>query len=981
MQKLAQTVDMALHVAFEPFKLTMPHPQQFSLFSLYKCTELLPGVALFDDNFELSGADLLQALDYITTLAIDYEEYERNLPALALMQFVARCACYSNEYLTRARVKLAVSLAHIGYIQEAIVWYQTLAERKDLVDLGARTSLYRETTKGISSTKYETMYSNGVSPYDEPNKKTLADLAAAEIDKTAFSSFNLLLVKFARGVIIFRVYESECVAGGSAGERQDERTRMLKKVEDELRDVLKMAGKLEEIAQRKHEIEAEELRPDEGEKAKEALEGKKNALKLMLEEEGLNIEVGGEKEFVDIKNDLFTLMVHCRLLITKILQVQGLYTDAYNTLRTGVLNVRKYCFGLPKVETAADCKSETAMIPEGVIAGVGAGTKDKKGQAAGKEDKKKAGNDKKKQAAAAAAEQSKEEEAKLATERREEEVKAEERNGVARERNHINAFLWFRLRVELLNTMYLQAKYEDCEVLAKSLLEDAEKLKDVYYKRLVQQVQCYIQIRKGKYEEGERMFDEIMKHAKHFSQTDIRLAQFMGNMAELLFRAKGEPRAAIEVLKEARIIMWQLLKNYGLEIESVDINRNSNKLGVFINPDGHLKEESYFQEGEKVVPELASGPQEGSFDYSAELTHNLQYPDKTKNSTYLSPNVYLQFLEQLIKVDIRYARVAMADGNFETAVRVLSDTLALTKRTLNLHPVHTFSALLMSAVANKQLFKDQIAAYARAYIGKAKTSKKYEGFARQIPYGNENSLGPELFRLPMFAHKLDSEFWKLATRAYDDVREAAKIIAEESVLLFDYDEGFDATRAFYEYADICRLMAEYSPRPNYLFFDYEKHLKEELKKAQPKLKDEEITKLAKDELEKAQHEFELKRGNLLSESIMALSQAVKCDAVRKSIMDGYPELAQTTLIDPSRAPKDVICEIFEADFHAKKTYKDLPSIEIKPKTALASADLLSYCISLANELKLFTFGREFQARRLSKVISPRSIQRDSCIGT
>ena len=39
---MGQTVDMALHVAFEPFKLTMPHPQQFSLFATYKCTELLP---------------------------------------------------------------------------------------------------------------------------------------------------------------------------------------------------------------------------------------------------------------------------------------------------------------------------------------------------------------------------------------------------------------------------------------------------------------------------------------------------------------------------------------------------------------------------------------------------------------------------------------------------------------------------------------------------------------------------------------------------------------------------------------------------------------------------------------------------------------------------------------------------------------------------------------------------------------------------
>ena len=42
LQKLGQIIDMALHVTFEPFKLTMPHPQQYPLFATYKCTELFP---------------------------------------------------------------------------------------------------------------------------------------------------------------------------------------------------------------------------------------------------------------------------------------------------------------------------------------------------------------------------------------------------------------------------------------------------------------------------------------------------------------------------------------------------------------------------------------------------------------------------------------------------------------------------------------------------------------------------------------------------------------------------------------------------------------------------------------------------------------------------------------------------------------------------------------------------------------------------
>ena len=69
---------MALSIAYSPFKLTMPHPQQYHLFALHKFTELLTqNISLFDDHFELSGWDLLVALNEITSLAIDYEEYER----------------------------------------------------------------------------------------------------------------------------------------------------------------------------------------------------------------------------------------------------------------------------------------------------------------------------------------------------------------------------------------------------------------------------------------------------------------------------------------------------------------------------------------------------------------------------------------------------------------------------------------------------------------------------------------------------------------------------------------------------------------------------------------------------------------------------------------------------------------------------------------------------------------------------------------
>jgi len=918
---------------------------------------------LFEDNFELNGADLLQSLDYITTLGFDYEDFEKNLPALALMQFVARNGCYSNDYLIKARMKQAISLANIGYLQEAIASYQTVIDKKDLVNAGERTSIFIESSKGIYSTKYEALYHNGLTPYDEPNKKTLTDLLATELDKTQFTNYNFAYIKFCRVSILFRAYENEAVSGQNPNEKQDERYRLFKKLEDELKDSLKILSRLEEIAVKKHEIEILQAKMDTGNKENpEILEKRIKEVTRAKDEEGIDIQVSGEKEYVDVRNDILTLMVHCRMLLMKILQAQGMYTDAYNVLNTGITNIRKYCLGLTKIESGNEIKPDVTMIPEGIVAGIGAEMVKGGKKQPPKEEKKKTEAKKK----PGKDEPPKEEEqAKSEEERKIEEQKAEEMNKTAEFRGHINPYLWFKMRVELLNILYLQGKYEDCDILIKNIIEDCDKLKDIYFKRLSQQIQCYILVRKGKYEDAEKLSVEILSNAKKANQSDIKLAQFIGNLAEMQYKFKKEPKQIIELLKEARIIFWQLLKNYGLELEPVDINKGNYKAGVFIDQNGHLKDDKYF-EGD-ITKELSSGPQELKFDYTKDLSHSLKYPDKEKNSSYILPNIYLQYLEQLIKIDIRYASAVILEGNYETALRVLSDCLTLAKRTYNVSPSLVFTVHLLSAISNREIFKSKLWSFANIYIAKGKTIKKYEEFMNLVPYGGNLPLGKELFKLPTFSHKLATEYWKFIINAYNDIKSAVKLICEESVLLYDFEENLNATKTFQEYSDICRLLYEYCPRKVYFYADYEKFLKEEFKKKDFKLSDPDLLKKVQEKLQNDETEYQKLRNNYACECVVALMESVKCEKIRKTIMDGYPELSQTTLIDSSRAPKDIICEIFESDYHYKKLYKELPSIEIKPKTALATADLLAYFISLSNELKFFSFGKENQARRLSKL--------------
>ena len=183
----------------------------------------------------------------------------------------------------------------------------------------------------------------------------------------------------------------------------------------------------------------------------------------------------------------------------------------------------------------------------------------------------------------------------------------------------------------------------------------------------------------------------------------------------------------------------------------------------------------------------------------------------------------MRYLEQLIKYDLRYARILIADKNHQMALRVLTDTLLLQRRTLNITAASLFSAHLLSAICYKQLFKDAISSYDNTYLNKGtlpgEAKKKYENYAKAQPYGNEISLGINMNKLPMFSHMLMKEFIKHIEKAKEEILECLKVASEEHVLLFEYEENLSTKRAFCEYADIVKLIDEYYPESQLLFVD------------------------------------------------------------------------------------------------------------------------------------------------------------------
>lgn len=84
-------------------------------------------------------------------------------------------------------------------------------------------------------------------------------------------------------------------------------------------------------------------------------------------------------------------------------------------------------------------------------------------------------------------------------------------------------------------------------------------------------------------------------------------------------------------------------------------------------------------------------------------------------------------------------------------------------------------------------------------------------------------------------------------------------------------------------------------------------------------------------------------------------------------MDQQHVLCSTNLTDPSKIPRDVVSELFEASQNAKVVYAKLAGFEFKDKTSITSAEVVAYLKAVLMENSFFTFGPDKE--RFSKLIS------------
>lgn len=84
-------------------------------------------------------------------------------------------------------------------------------------------------------------------------------------------------------------------------------------------------------------------------------------------------------------------------------------------------------------------------------------------------------------------------------------------------------------------------------------------------------------------------------------------------------------------------------------------------------------------------------------------------------------------------------------------------------------------------------------------------------------------------------------------------------------------------------------------------------------------------------------------------------------------MDSQHTLSSTALLDPTKIPREIVSELFEASMVSKVVHSKLQGFEFKDRTTINSAEVLAYLKAILLENKFFSFGVEKE--RFSSLIS------------
>ncbi len=225
-----------------------------------------------------------------------------------------------------------------------------------------------------------------------------------------------------------------------------------------------------------------------------------------------------------------------------------------------------------------------------------------------------------------------------------------------------------------------------------------------------------------------------------------------------------------------------------------------------------------------------------------------------------------------------------------------------------------------------------------------------------------------------YSERANNVWYNFLNKSKDNYEKAIlcfKTIPSEFCLIFE--NLLSLSTLFLDLSDINLYMAEFSSNLNPKFFDISQIVNkinklnklnvfyDEPSDELPILPEEMLSDNLKTERENYIKERIKKEKifhrNLIRNSVFMIEQSIKIIQTRKYITENLHEICLTSLIDPSKFPKDLIMQIIENDFLNKKKNKTylLPA-NMTPKTSIDAFDLFNLFKNQMKEVEYFTIN-------------------------
>jgi hypothetical protein len=894
-----------------PFRLSLPHPQHPSMHRSYRALELTPKFDLNKVGSEVPIPELAMAAEHIGVELVDKDCLVESLDVMSMMEMIGCEYLWCNSIAIKARLYKAIVAVKLGYIDTAFELLQKVSLMKDLPNPIVRKHIGREREHSFWSSK---IHFNESYPPEHPNNNEAIqailklEFYSNSIEKT--SLYCIELAQYAKALLLQKLSTIESIEDQQA---ETQRVAFNTEAEKISRSLLRNLAFEEELARLKAEYTG-----GEGDSLADYLRANSSYIdftEISLKEAIINyIDLTEEGLSAgDIKVRRLELMIKTRELISDLKISQGDLTTANKVIRVAMMNICAYTEGkfLPENSTEIPTVIKAVNLEES-----------KRDSAPAKKGAK---------------------ELPKAQRLTDSERQAKEENllrflGSWEYRNIPGPASLLRLKLKYIWILYNQARYSEAISYLDSLKEECFNVKDTYYYRQALEIEAYIATKEGRIDESIEIFEKMKTAGNQAYESDLQFAVALGNYCELLVQ-RTHYREGIEIINEAREMMWKLMQKAGMTITNPDMNEVIKDLEL-------LKLE---QEEVKVDPKALKKEEVKVERKRIEDIKQLvpASSEKDTNSSKGRLNLYSTGLEQILQIEILRCRsILQLNPEPEMLLEVIEcikTCFLILERVFRSIPTHKYHLKLLHARAYRLLFIKSVLTFQSSYRNRKSSSKRDKKLLERIPV-DELASGRTLLHLPNYSQYLTEEWIPYLKQSHACLIEAISIANKEALTLEPYILLFEMYK-------ISILMREYRPRVGFKYLPNPSTGESGADKSYEQLLAEEqldINRLTKDAIKALQTAKDLKQGYI-------------------TLIQQYNTLSSINLGDVSKIPRLITQEILESDYIQKKSYDPSLFDESRKKQQIVGIDLITYFLKNTFEIRLFSIHREYRQRMLLKL--------------